>query len=79
MKIRILCMFICTLLLSGCWDSENIEELSLVIGVGLDKPDDENLELTQQILVPKIISAKEGALHLIRHSFLSQRVKLSIK
>ncbi len=34
MKIRILCMFICTLLLSGCWDSENIEELSLVIGVG---------------------------------------------
>ncbi|MEC1889589.1 spore germination receptor protein GerAC [Bacillus subtilis] len=56
MKIRILCMFICTLLLSGCWDSENIEELSLVIGVGLDKPDDENLELTQQILVPKKIS-----------------------
>lgn len=61
MKIRILCMFICTLLLSGCWDSENIEELSLVIGIGLDKPDDENLELTQQILVPKIISAKEGS------------------
>nr|WGE05116.1 spore germination receptor protein GerAC [Bacillus subtilis] len=61
MKIRILCMFICTLLLSGCWDSEDIEELSLVIGVGLDKPDDENLELTQQILVPKKISAKEGS------------------
>ncbi|MCB4340573.1 spore germination receptor protein GerAC [Bacillus subtilis] len=61
MKIRILCMFICTLLLSGCWDSENIEELSLVIGVGLDKPDNENLELTQQILVPKKISAKEGS------------------
>lgn len=77
MKIRILCMFICTLLLSGCWDSENIEELSLVIGVGLDKPDDENLELTQQILVPKK-SAPRRALHLIRHSFLSQRVKLSI-
>lgn len=78
MKIRILCMFICTLLLSGCWDSENIEELSLVIGVGLDKPDDENLELTQQILVPKK-SALRRALHLIRHSFLSQKVKLSIK
>ncbi|MGN2617721.1 spore germination receptor protein GerAC [Bacillus stercoris] len=61
MKIRILCMFICTLLLSGCWDSENIEELSLVIGVGLDKPGDKNLELTQQILVPKKISAKEGS------------------
>ncbi|MGR0118437.1 Ger(x)C family spore germination protein [Bacillus sp. 205(2023)] len=61
MKIRILCIFICTLLLSGCWDSKNIEELSLVIGVGLDKPDDHNLELTQQILVPKKISSKEGS------------------
>ncbi len=78
MKTRILCMFICTLLLSGCWDSENIEELSLVIGVGLDKPNDKNLELTQQILVPKK-SAPRRALHLTRHSCLSQRGKLSIK
>ncbi|MCY8309365.1 Ger(x)C family spore germination protein [Bacillus vallismortis] len=61
MKIRILSMFMCVLLLSGCWDSRNIEELSLVIGVGLDKPDDENLELTQQILVPKKISTQEGS------------------
>ncbi len=78
MKFRILSMFICTLLLSGCWDSRNIEELSLIIGVGLDKPDDKNLELTQQILVPKK-SAPKKALHLIRHSLQSQRVKLSIK
>ncbi|MEC1623889.1 Ger(x)C family spore germination protein [Bacillus mojavensis] len=61
MKIRILSIFICALLLSGCWDSKNIEELSLVIGVGLDKPDDHNLQLTQQILVPKKISSKEGS------------------
>ncbi|MED4557531.1 Ger(x)C family spore germination protein [Bacillus subtilis] len=60
MKIRIFIMFMCTLMLSGCWDSQNIEELSLVIGVGLDKPNDKNLELTQQILVPKKISSKEG-------------------
>lgn len=78
MKIRILCIFICTLLLSGCWDSKNIEELSLVIGVGLDKPDDHNLELTQQILVPKK-SVQRKALHLIRHRLLSQRVKRFIK
>lgn len=78
MKIRILSMFICILLLSGCWDSQNIEELSLIIGVGLDKPDDKNLELTQQILVPKK-SAPRKALHLTQHSFLSQRVKRSIK
>lgn len=62
MKIWILCMFICILLLVGCWDSWNIEELSLVIGVGLDKFDDKNLELIQQIFVLKKISFKEGFL-----------------
>ncbi|MGF7534169.1 Ger(x)C family spore germination protein [Bacillus mexicanus] len=61
MKIRILCIFICTLLLSGCWDSRNIEDLSLVIGVGLDKSDHQNLELTQQILVPKKASSTESS------------------
>lgn len=61
MNIRMICILMCTILLSGCWDSQNIEELSLVIGVGIDKSDDKNLELTQQILVPKKISSKEGS------------------
>lgn len=40
-------------LLTGCWDSQNIEELSLVVGMGIDnsKKKDE-IMLTQQILVP---------------------------
>ncbi|USP94749.1 Ger(x)C family spore germination protein [Bacillus vallismortis] len=57
----VLIVFVCTLLLTGCWDSRNIEELSLIVGEGLDKPKDKNLELTQQILVPKKISTKEGS------------------
>ncbi len=46
-------IILCTLLLAGCWDSRNIEDLSLVIGVGPDKPEEENVEVTQQILVPQ--------------------------
>ena len=51
MKKYIVIIF-CTLLL-GCWDSRNLEDLSLVIGVGLDKPEEENVEVTQQILIPQ--------------------------
>lgn len=48
-------------LLTGCWDSQNIEELSLVVGMGIDnsKKKDE-IMLTQQILVPPGSSVQEN-------------------
>lgn len=45
----------------GCWDSRNIEDLSLVIGVGLDKPEEENVEVTQQILIPQKASSQQSS------------------
>lgn len=53
-------IFLCSLLLTGCWDSRNIEDLSLVIGVGLDKPEEENVEVTQQILIPQKASSQQS-------------------
>ncbi|PJN88750.1 Ger(x)C family spore germination protein [Bacillus sp. mrc49] len=48
-------------LLSGCWDSENIEDLSLVVGVGIDLSKNKNeIKLTQQILVPPGYSLQEN-------------------
>ncbi|XBO85886.1 hypothetical protein AAGG52_20145 [Bacillus licheniformis] len=42
------------LLLTGCWDSRQIEQLSIAIGLGVDKgEDDKNVKLTYQFLVPK--------------------------
>ncbi|BBP92187.1 hypothetical protein BsIDN1_58050 [Bacillus safensis] len=32
--------YLALVLLSGCWDSTNIEELNMAIGFGLDKGDD---------------------------------------
>ncbi|WHY59080.1 Ger(x)C family spore germination protein [Peribacillus simplex] len=48
-------------LLAGCWDSQNIEELSLVVGMGIDnsKKKDE-IMLTEQILVPPGSSVQEN-------------------
>ncbi|WP_421726920.1 Ger(x)C family spore germination protein [Bacillus velezensis] len=54
-------IILCTLLLAGCWDSRNLEDLSLVIGVGLDKPEEENVEVTQQILVPQKASSQQSS------------------
>lgn len=48
-------------LLTGCWDSKNIEELSLVVGVGIDKgKKKDEIMLTQQILVPPGNSVQEN-------------------
>ncbi|MBY8911341.1 Ger(x)C family spore germination protein [Bacillus sp. YC2] len=54
-------IILCTLLLTGCWDSRNIEDLSLVIGVGLDKPEEENVQVTQQILIPTKASSEQSS------------------
>ncbi|KAA6450603.1 Ger(x)C family spore germination protein [Bacillus swezeyi] len=44
------------LLLTGCWDSRQIEELSIAIGLAMDKgEDDKKVKLTYQFLVPKKI------------------------
>ncbi|MGG4491947.1 Ger(x)C family spore germination protein [Metabacillus idriensis] len=57
---KILLIFI-TLMLSGCWDSQNIEDLSLVVGTGVDKIDPvEGVQLVHQIIMPKGGSAGQG-------------------
>ncbi|ASB90725.1 Ger(x)C family spore germination protein [Bacillus sonorensis] len=55
-KKGILAVLSLLLLLTGCWDSRQIEKLSIAIGLGMDKGEGEkNVKLTYQILVPKKI------------------------
>ncbi|WP_413375977.1 Ger(x)C family spore germination protein [Alkalihalobacillus sp. 1P02AB] len=44
----------CTLLLVSCWDSSNIEDVSLVmgVGIGIDSDNEENIELLTQLYLP---------------------------
>ncbi|MGG0511217.1 Ger(x)C family spore germination protein [Priestia megaterium] len=55
-------VFYCTLSLLlilplyGCWDNQDIEKLSIVMGIGLDKvnsADKQSIRLTNQIAIPK--------------------------
>lgn len=52
--LKSLCTLIgLSILLTGCWDSRSIEDISLVIGVGIDlEEESENISLGHQIIVP---------------------------
>ncbi|GGM23725.1 germination protein GerLC [Paraliobacillus quinghaiensis] len=45
-------LFLILILLSGCWDSKEIEEIGFVMGVGLDPAEGDAFETTFQIAIP---------------------------
>ncbi|MEI4790203.1 Ger(x)C family spore germination protein [Bacillus sp. FJAT-53060] len=56
MKKKATFAFLTLILLSGCWDSTNIEELNMAIGFAVDKGDNgHKLKLSMQVLVPQKI------------------------
>lgn len=52
-------IFICLLLfvLSGCWDRVEINDLAIVTGMGIDKTDEGDIELSVQIANPKAMAS----------------------
>ncbi len=56
---QITCFFL-ILTLTGCWNSRELDTLSIVMGTGLDKPEDgEGVLMTAQIIKPGEIKASE--------------------
>ncbi|MBP3039689.1 Ger(x)C family spore germination protein [Bacillaceae bacterium Marseille-Q3522] len=50
------------LLLTGCWDRKEVNDIGLVLGVAIDKSEDNQIELTLQILIPRTAgSGQQGA------------------
>ncbi|WP_143804795.1 Ger(x)C family spore germination protein [Paraliobacillus ryukyuensis] len=61
--------FLCVL--SGCWDNQDIEELTLVLGMGFDLSDQQKIKLIYQI--PTIISSTEsGSGQSIYQNYISE-------
>jgi len=46
---------------SGCWDNVPITEKAMVMGIGIDKTEDNMVELTLQVVKPTSISYGEGS------------------
>ncbi|KRU18060.1 MULTISPECIES: Ger(x)C family spore germination protein [Bacillus] len=61
MKKKAAVALLTLVLLSGCWDSTNIEELNMAIGFAVDKGDQGNkLKVSMQVLVPQKISQESN-------------------
>ena len=48
------------LFLSGCWDRVEVNNLAIVTGTAIDKSDDNQIELSIQIFVPKSVGSGGG-------------------
>ncbi len=48
------------LLLSGCWDRVEVNDLAIVTGAGIDKSGDNQIELSLQIFIPKTLGSGGG-------------------
>ncbi|MFJ7976847.1 Ger(x)C family spore germination protein [Peribacillus sp. NPDC096379] len=49
-----------TLLVSGCWDRVEVNDLAIVTAAAIDKKDDNQIELSLQIFIPKALSSGGG-------------------
>ncbi|MED4990942.1 Ger(x)C family spore germination protein [Geobacillus sp. NFOSA3] len=50
-------LFVCVhlILLSGCWDRKEVNDLALIVGLGIDQTKDGKIMLTAEIIVPKAV------------------------
>ncbi|XEC94702.1 Ger(x)C family spore germination protein [Paenibacillus tarimensis] len=48
------------LLLTGCWDRTEINDLALVVGVAMDKKDEGAIDLTVELSIPKAVGSGQG-------------------
>lgn len=49
------------LLLAGCWDRKEIEDVGFVVALGLDKGESKQVAITVQVAIPRNISVAAGA------------------
>ncbi|WP_141905750.1 Ger(x)C family spore germination protein [Lysinibacillus sp. Y5S-8] len=60
-KVKVICLLCSlTLLLSGCWSKRELNELAIVVALGIDKIDEE-YEITVQIVDPSEISMRQAS------------------
>ncbi|QNU65674.1 Ger(x)C family spore germination protein [Ruminiclostridium herbifermentans] len=63
-KLKTLILLLITIIsvvsVSGCYDSNEVDDLAYVIAIGVDKADDNSFNLTFQTAVPKSITGGEG-------------------
>ncbi|MBY0013360.1 Ger(x)C family spore germination protein [Paenibacillus typhae] len=52
-------LMLISMLLSGCWERQELNELAFVLALGIDKAD-EGYKITMQVVIPSAISSQSG-------------------
>ena len=47
----------CTVVIGGCWGRTEVDDLALVMAIGLDKGEDNTVYVTLQIAVPRAVAS----------------------
>lgn len=58
LKIFIICLL--PFLITGCYDRKELDDLAYAIALGIDKGEEENLNITYQIAIPLKISGTDS-------------------
>ncbi|WP_338786929.1 Ger(x)C family spore germination protein [Metabacillus sp. FJAT-53654] len=61
MKFKLISLISLVLFLTGCWDHKELEEISYVVAIGLDKSEDNKVEVTYQIANPEVGTSLTGS------------------
>lgn len=56
----LLILILIVLLLTGCWDRQEVNDLALVIATGIDKKSDDTIELSVQVYIPKASGSQKS-------------------
>lgn len=56
----ILAILVNMLFLSGCWDRREINDVAVIVGVGIDQKEDKTIEVTVEMPIPKAIGGQQG-------------------
>lgn len=61
--LKIILMLTLIFTLTGCWNNRDLTDLDIMTGIAVDKPSDDKIEITVQIVRPEAIMSggKEGA------------------
>jgi spore germination protein KC len=62
-NLRLLIFCLIPIILTGCWNNRSLTDLGIVVGVGLEKFSDDEIEITIQLLIPsRMESRKQGSM-----------------
>lgn len=60
MEKKIFTLLILTLVLAGCWDGRELNEIAITLALGIDKVDDK-FQVTAQVVVPSEVSMRQSS------------------